>query len=127
MGRTCREPNEIELPAMGVKLNGSRCRPRLVSQRTNATNATTIVSSSDVVSQVFARPLAGGELAVVLLNRDEASARLSVSWAELGLAAGAKMHVRDVTNQKDLPTASDTWGATVGKHDVAFIRLSPSS
>lgn len=101
--------------------------PRLVSQRTNTTNSTAIVSSSDVVSQVFARPLAGEQLAVVLLNRGEAPAQLSVSWAELGLAAGAKMHVRDVTNQKDLPTASDTWGATVGKHDVAFIRLSPSS
>ena len=27
MGRTCGEPDEIELTAMGVKLNGSRCRP----------------------------------------------------------------------------------------------------
>ena len=26
MGRTCGEPAEIELTAMGVKLNGSRCR-----------------------------------------------------------------------------------------------------
>ena len=81
------------------------------------------VSSSDVVAQVFACPLAGGALAVVLLNRAETPAHLSVSWAELGLAAGAKMRVRDVTNQEDLPTASGTWGATIGKHDVAFILL----
>ena len=121
--------------------------PRLVSQRTNQSCAACsgehaaawrscsgdcllaqeVVSSSDVVAQVFARPLAHGALAVVLLNRAEDPAQLSVSWAELGLAAGAKMRVRDVTNQKDLPTATDTWGATVGKHDVAFIRLSPSS
>ena len=66
-------------------------------------------------------------LAVVLLNRAEAPARLSVSWAELGLAAGTKVRVRDVMDQKDLPAATDTWGATVGKHDVAFIRLSPFS
>ena len=26
-GRTCGEPDKIELTAMGVKLNGSRCRP----------------------------------------------------------------------------------------------------
>ena len=26
VGRTCGEPDEIELTAMGVKLNGSRCR-----------------------------------------------------------------------------------------------------
>eukprot|EP01043_Picozoa_sp_COSAG02_P002482 COSAG02_NODE_57_length_43668_cov_118.217196_19_plen_612_part_00 len=86
-----------------------------------------VVSSSDVIAQVFARPLAGGALAVVLLNRAEAPAHLSVSWAELGLAAGATMRVRDVTNQKDLPSASGSWGASVGKHDVAFIRLTPSS
>ena len=87
-----------------------------------------VVSSSDIVAQVFARPLAGGMLAVVLLNRAEAPAHLSVSWAELGLATGTKMRVRDVMNQKDLPgLASGTWGVTVGKHDVAFIRLSPSS
>lgn len=86
-----------------------------------------VISSSDVVSQVFARPLAGGELAVVLLNRAEAPAQLTVSWAELGLPDGAKMNVRDVTNLKDLPTASGSFSSTVGKHDVAFIRLSPSS
>ena len=33
MGRTCGEPDEIELTAMGVKLNGSRCRPRPARRR----------------------------------------------------------------------------------------------
>ena len=81
---------------------------------------------------------------------------------QLGLAAGAKMSVRDVTSQKDLPAATGdrqpaacscnpyyrerqsafcnckltwsgvllpagSWAGTVGKHDVAFIQLSPSS
>ena len=32
MGRTCGEPDEIELTAMGVKLNGSRCRHRVRHQ-----------------------------------------------------------------------------------------------
>ena len=83
-------------------------------------------SSSEITSQVFARPLAGRELAVVMLNRAEAPAQLSVTWAELHLPAGTKMNVRDVANHKDLPTASGTFSATVGTHDVAFIRLSPA-
>ena len=33
MGRTCGEPDEIELTAMGVKLNGSRCRSYLQFMR----------------------------------------------------------------------------------------------
>ena len=85
-----------------------------------------VPSSSEIVSQVFARPLAGGALAVVLLNRAEAPAQLAVSWAELHLPAGAKMNVRDVANRKDLPAASGLFSAMVGKHDVAFIRLSPA-
>ena len=85
-----------------------------------------VPSSSDITSQVFARPLAGGELAIVLLNRAEAPAQLSVTWAELHLPAGAKMNVRDVAHHKDLPAASGSFSATVGKHDVAFVRLLPT-
>ena len=40
---------------------------------------------SEVTAQVFARPLHGGELALVLLNRGEAPANLTVGWGELGL------------------------------------------
>jgi alpha-galactosidase len=86
-----------------------------------------VVSSADVIAQVFARPLAGNSLAVVLLNRDEAATHLTVSWADLGLPTNAKMAVRDVVNQRDLPSASGSWGGLVAKHDVAFIRLTPAS
>ena len=44
------------------------------------------VTSSDVVSQVFARPLDKGRLAVVLLNRAESATKLSVTWDELGVS-----------------------------------------
>ena len=62
--------------------------PFLVSQATNM-SATRRASgaqptSSEVTAQVFARPLHGGAIAVVLLNRDETPAKLRVSWAELG-------------------------------------------
>ena len=42
-----------------------------------------------------------------------------------GLDPGAKMGVRDITNRKDLPPATGSWGATVDTHDVAFITLTP--
>ena len=62
---------------------------------------------------------------MVLLNRDEIAASLSVTWAELGLEEGARMSVRDVGNRRGLPDAVGRFSARVGKHDVAFVRLTP--
>ena len=103
--------------------------PFLVSQATNM-SATRRASgaqptSSEVTAQVFARPLHGGAIAVVLLNRDETPAKLRVSWAELGLDAGRRMAVRDVANKRELPDAVGQFTSLVAKHDVAFIRLAP--
>ena len=92
---------------------------RLVAQRTNGTAVTT----SSIVTQIFARPLAGGQLAVLLLNRAEAAATLSVSWAELGLPRAQAMAVRDVVARRDLPPATGSFSARVPPHDVAFVRL----
>ena len=104
--------------------------PRLVSQATNSSSKKPAkdITTSDITSQVFARPLGIGNnagVAVVLLNRDEDPARLTVSWAELGIAPAQRMAVRDVANNKDLPDAAGSFEATVAKHDVAFITLTP--
>lgn len=62
----------------------------------------------------------------VLLDRGEAPANLTVQWHELGLPPGQAMAVRDVVRKRDLPHATDMLTATVGKHDVAFVRLTMS-
>ena len=91
---------------------------------------------TDVLVQVFARPLgtqpdlarAGGEVAVVLLNRDEEARELSVSWEELGLDdASVPLSVFDVIRREALPAAAvGAFKASVGAHDVAFVRLKNS-
>jgi hypothetical protein len=109
-----------------VNQNDAGHAPWLVSQTTNSSE----VSSSSIVSQVFARPLGttsiadiGAEIAVLLLNRAEEPATLSVSWEELGIPTSQTMAVRDVTGRNDLPAATGHFIAVVAKHDVAFIRL----
>ena len=67
----------------------------------------------------------GSELAVVLFNRDEVAARISVTWTELGVAAAQKMTVRDVINRKDLRVVVGKLDLEVGRHDVAFVLLKP--
>jgi hypothetical protein len=82
--------------------------------------------SLDITAQVFARTLghgSGADIAVLLLNRGSMETTLSVSWTELGLSPRQSMHVRDIIHQSDLPPATGNFNATIGKHDVAFVRL----
>ena len=83
-------------------------------------------TSLDITTQVFARPMGlstAQDIAVVMLNRAEASATMSVTWAELGISPGQHMRVRDIVNRKDLPMAVGGFNATVDAHDVAFVRF----
>ena len=91
---------------------------RLVRQRANST----VVNSTTIVEQVFVRPLSGGRLAAVLLNRGERTAAMRVPFAELGWRAPAAQ-VRDVLARRDLPPASGAIAASVGRHSVAFVVL----
>ena len=114
---------------LAVNQDPAGLAPVLVSQTTNMSAARLgqdeQPTSSDITAQVFARPLQGSEIAVVLLNRDETPANLSVTWQSLGLDANQPMAVRDVANRKDLSQAVGRFESRVGKHDVSFVRLRP--
>ena len=85
-------------------------------------------TTSNIVSQVFVRALGprGANLAVVLFNRAEAPAALSVAWAQLGLPPSATYAVRDVIGRQDLLHATGELQLTVARHDVAFVVLRPT-
>lgn len=71
---------------------------------------------------VYAKPLAEcGARGVVLLNRGDEAAVGSVSWQELGLAAGPAL-VRDLWAGVE-STAVDGVSVTVAPHDVVALRL----
>lgn len=114
---------------LAVNQDPAGLAPVLVSQTTNMSAARLgqeeQPTSTDITAQVFARPLQGSEIAVVLLNRDETPANLSVTWRSLGLDVNQPMAVRDVANRKDLPQAVGRFESMVGKHDVSFVRLRP--
>ena len=87
---------------------------------------------TDVLSQVFGRPLGtqpdlakeGGEVAVVLLNREEEAKEMRVTWEELGLVdASQPLQVYDVIERRKGSAVTGSFAATVGAHDVAFVRL----
>merc|ERR1712224_330792 len=74
----------------------------------------------NITAQVFARPLSGSRLAVLLLNRGSQSTNLSASWDQLGLPAGQSVGVYDVIGQQAAGTAVGSFSAEVPSHDVAF-------
>jgi alpha-galactosidase len=76
--------------------------------------------------EVWAKPLADGGEAIVLLNRGAAPAQIAVSWAEAGPKAGASK-MRNLWTHKEQPVQPDGYSATVPAHDVVLIRIYPAA
>lgn len=76
--------------------------------------------------EVWAKPLQGGEWAVVLLNRDREAREISVAWVELGLAVSAAPRVRDLWTKADYGALQTVFTARVPPHDVVMVRVVPA-
>jgi len=95
---------------------------RLVSQ--NPPYGSPEAHTLNITTQVFARPLSGGRLAVLLLNRDVAATTISTSWLELGIRPMSRScTVYDVLARKAAGNASVFFSRTVPSHDVSFVIL----
>ncbi|ASG23283.1 glycoside hydrolase family 27 protein [Nitrospirillum viridazoti] len=76
--------------------------------------------------EVWARPLASGDRAVVLLNRGTAPARITVNWADLGYPAKLSAKVRDLWLAKDQGTSKGGYTAEVAPHGVVMVTVRPA-
>jgi alpha-galactosidase len=70
---------------------------------------------------LLAKPMEDGSTVVGLFNLGPQPARITVSWAELGLSG--PQHVRDLWRQKDLAEARESYEAQVPRHGVSVVRL----
>jgi alpha-galactosidase len=122
-------------------LAGNDLRNMSAATRATLTNAEVIAVDQDALGvqghkvrddgaeEVWARPLAGGAVAVVLLNRGDAPVRIKVGWGELGLAQNAglvaspQFAVRDLWSRRDLGTIRDGYSAEVAPHAVVMLRV----
>jgi alpha-galactosidase len=75
--------------------------------------------------EVWVKPLAGGERAVLLFNRGEEPAEIEATWEMLGLPESLRLRVRDLWRHHDLPPARGRVSARVPAHDVVMLRLAP--
>lgn len=76
--------------------------------------------------EIWARPLKGGEHAVVLFNRGKAPAEMKVGWDQLDLPAGQKADVKDLWSKKVTKGVRGSFGGTVASHGVLMVRITPA-
>jgi hypothetical protein len=77
-------------------------------------------------TEVFAGPLAGGDLVVLVFNREMTTPTdIAVYWSDLGIKSGTKMKARDLWAKQDEGTFVDHLVAkAVSVHGVRVYRLS---
>jgi alpha-galactosidase len=80
--------------------------------------------SSDGDREVWARPLAGGDVAVVLFNRGPYATRIRTRVAAVGLPGARAYRVRDLWAHRDSVSRGGL-SAFVAPHGVAMFRVSP--
>ena len=77
---------------------------------------------SDGWTEVWARPLEDGSMAVGLFNRGPEAATVGVKWSDLGMTG--RHAIRDIWQQKDLGASTSDFSATVPRHGVVFVHIS---
>jgi len=75
--------------------------------------------------EVWAGPLKGGSVAVVLFNRSGSSSQITAAWADIGLKNGVSAQVRDLWAHKDLGNFSNNFSAIVQSHGVVVVKITP--
>jgi alpha-galactosidase len=75
--------------------------------------------------EVWAKQMANGSRAVVLLNRSASEQPISVSWEDLGYPAHVSATVRDLWLKKDMGTFTGKFSAPVVSHGVVMVTVTP--
>lgn len=80
--------------------------------------------SEELELEVWAKQLSGDDTyAVILFNRTEAEAEITVTWEQLGLP-GSSAELRDLWAEADLGVVEDEVTASVPSHGVVMLRVS---
>ena len=75
--------------------------------------------------EIWARPLKGGEQAVVLFNRGKAPATMKVGWDQLNLPEGLTADAKDLWSKQVSKGLRGSYAGTVAPHGVIMLRITP--
>ncbi|XP_058100007.1 alpha-galactosidase-like [Magnolia sinica] len=75
--------------------------------------------------EVWAGPLSGHRVAVVLWNRGSSTASITAKWTDIGLKSSTVVDVRDVWTHSTIPSVSGQLKATIDSHACKMYVLTP--
>jgi alpha-galactosidase len=75
--------------------------------------------------EVWAKPLADGSRAVILLNRSAAEAKISLVWTEIGYPNKTQAEVRDLWKKANLGKYTGGFSAAVPSHGAVMVIVKP--
>ncbi|MBV8254105.1 MAG: NPCBM/NEW2 domain-containing protein [Chitinophaga sp.] len=80
-----------------------------------------IIADRTKKTEIWARPLQDGSIAVGLFNLSDNKQELSIQWDQLGVKGS--QHIRDLWRQKELGVANNSYSAQVPPHGVLFLKM----
>jgi len=79
-------------------------------------------------AQIWAGPLASGDVGVILFNRGDSAQNITVTWtAHLGMQPDTTVSIRDLWAHRDLGTFTNSYSAVVVSHGSQTLRLTPQA
>ena len=82
--------------------------------------------STTDVTEVWGGPLSGNSYTVILLNRGDLEAEVTMKWSDLELESGKMYNVRDLWKHMDMGPMKDQISASVPSHGVKMYKLTPA-
>jgi alpha-galactosidase len=73
-------------------------------------------------TDVWLKPLAGGDIAIALLNRGDKRATISIDWKRLAMKPGTSLAFRDLWAHKSLGSYANRFQTKVGPHATVLLR-----
>jgi alpha-galactosidase len=100
------------------------CNPEVIDVDQDEIGQSAALARISETMFLLVKDLADGSKAVGLFNRGEGQAEVSASWSVVGVAG--KQAVRDLWRQTDLGSFTDAFTATVARHGVRLVKISPA-
>jgi alpha-galactosidase len=101
------------------------CNPEVIDIDQDPLGQSAAVATYSDTTFLMIKDLEDGTKALGLFNRGKSPARVTATWALLGL--GGKHVVRDLWRQQDISVGEGEYSATVASHGVVFVRLRPAA
>ena len=97
-----------------------------INQDPLATAGDRVSFNNETGAQVWSKPLANGDVAVLLFNsHNKHDIDVQCTWRQFGFATAAA--VRDLWLRKDLGRIAAGFSAKLHPHDVRFLRVTPET